>query len=98
MCIRDSDYAGKEIGPGDNAISDDAIIEYIRLKAETAYHPSCTLKMGLDKYSVVDQKLKIHGLEGIRVADASVLPEITSGNLNAPVIMVAEKASDIILN
>ena len=54
--------------------------------------------MGLDKYSVVDQKLKIHGLEGIRVADASVLPEITSGNLNAPVIMVAEKASDIILN
>ena len=93
-----SDYAGKEIGPGDNAISDEAIIEYIRSKAETAYHPSCTLKMGLDKYSVVDQKLKIHGLKGIRVADASVLPEITSGNLNAPVIMVAEKASDIILN
>ena len=93
-----SNYAGKEIGPGDNAISDEAIIEYIRSKAETAYHPSCTLKMGLDKYSVVDQKLKIHGLEGIRVADASVLPEITSGNLNAPVIMVAEKASDIILN
>ena len=60
--------------------------------------PSCTLKMGIDKSAVVDQKLKIHGLEGIRVADASVLPEITSGNLNAPVIMVAEKASDIILN
>mgnify|MGYP003314215290 FL=1 len=54
--------------------------------------------MGIDKSAVVDQKLKIHGLEGIRVADASVLPEITSGNLNAPVIMVAEKASDIILN
>ena len=54
--------------------------------------------MGLDKYSVVDQKLKIYGLKCIRVADASVLPEITSGNLNAPVIMVAEKASDIILN
>ena len=55
-------------------------------------------KMGIDKSAVVDQKLKIHGLEGIRVADASVLPEITSGNLNAPVIMVAEKASDVILN
>ena len=54
--------------------------------------------MGIDKSAVVDQKLKIHGLEGIRVADASVLPEITSGNLNAPVIMVAEKASDSILN
>ena len=54
--------------------------------------------MGIDKSAVVDQKLKIHGLEGIRVADASVLPEITSGNLYAPVIMVAEKASDIILN
>ena len=54
--------------------------------------------MCIDKSAVVDQNLKIHGLEGIRVADASVLPEITSGNLNAPVIMVAEKASDIILN
>ena len=92
------EYAGKEIGPGEDATSDDTIVEYIRSKAETAYHPSCTLKMGIDKSAVVDQKLKIHGLEGIRVADASVLPEITSGNLNAPVIMVAEKASDIILN
>ena len=92
------EYAGKEIGPGEDATSDETIVEYIRSKAETAYHPSCTLKMGIDKSAVVDQKLKIHGLEGIRVADASVLPEITSGNLNAPVIMVAEKASDIILN
>ena len=92
------EYAGKEIGPGEDALSDETIVEYIRSKAETAYHPSCTLKMGIDKSAVVDQKLKIHGLEGIRVADASVLPEITSGNLNAPVIMVAEKASDIILN
>ena len=92
------EYAGKEIGPGEDATSDETIVEYIRSKAETAYHPSCTLKMGIDKSAVVDQKLKIHGLKGIRVADASVLPEITSGNLNAPVIMVAEKASDIILN
>ena len=72
--------------------------EYIRSKAETAYHPSCTLKMGIDKMSVVDQKLKIHGLENIRVVDASVMPEITSGNLNAPTLMIAERASEFILN
>jgi len=72
--------------------------EYIRSKAETAYHPSCTLKMGVDNMSVVDQKLKIHGLENIRVVDASVMPEITSGNLNAPTLMIAERASEFILN
>ena len=93
-----SDYAGKEIGPGDNAISDDAIIEYIRSKAETAYHPSCTLKMGVDDMAVVDQQLRIHGLKNIRVADASVMPEITSGNLNAPTLMIGERASDFITN
>ena len=91
-------YAGREIGPGYNAESDDEIIEYIRSKAETAYHPSCTLKMGVDDMAVVDEKLKIHGLENIRVADASVMPEITSGNLNAPTLMIAERASDFILD
>ena len=74
------------------------IVEYIKSKAETAYHPSCTLKMGLDDMSVVDEKLKIYGLENIRVADASVMPEITSGNLNAPTLMIGERASDFILN
>ena len=91
-------YAGREIGPGYNAESDDEIIEYIRSKAETAYHPSCTLKMGVDDMAVVDEKLKIHGLENIRVADASVMPEITSGYLNAPTLMIAERASDFILD
>jgi len=71
---------------------------YIRSKAETAHHPSCTLKMGVDTMSVVDQKLKIHGLDSIRVVDASVMPEITSGNLNAPTLMIAERASEFILN
>ena len=90
-------YAGKEIGPGENIKTENEIAEYIKSKAETAYHPSCTLKMGIDKMAVVDEKLKIHGLQNIRVADASVMPEITSGNLNAPTLMIAERASEFIL-
>ena len=91
-------YAGKEIGPGENSKTDEEIKEYIRSKAETAYHPSCTLKMGYDEMAVLDEDLKVHGLQNLRVADASVMPEITSGNLNAPTLMIAEKAADLILN
>ena len=91
-------YKRQEIGPGESATDDEHIIEYIRSKAETAYHPSCTLKMGVDKMAVVDEKLKVHGLENLRVADASVMPEITSGNLNAPTLMIGERAADFILN
>ena len=90
-------FAGKEIGPGENKTSDEDLNEYIRANAETAYHPSCTLKMGIDKMSVVDEDLKIYGLQNIRVVDGSIMPEITSGNLNAPTIMIAEKISDTIL-
>ena len=71
----------KKIGPGEHAQTKEVFEEYIRSKAETAYHPSCTLKMGVDNMAVVDQKLKVHGLENLRVVDASVMPEITSGNL-----------------
>jgi len=91
-------YAGKEVGPGSEVQTHELYEEYIRSKAETAYHPSCTLKMGVDKLAVVDQKLKVHGLENIRVVDASVMPEITSGNLNAPTLMIAERAAEFILN
>ena len=91
-------FAGKEIGPGEDANTNEVFEEYIRSKAETAYHPSCTLKMRIDKMAVVDEKLKVHGLENLRVVDASVMPEITSGNLNAPSLMIAEKAADAILN
>ena len=91
-------YTGKEVGPGESAQTDSQIEEYIRSKAETAYHPSCTLKMGVDDMAVVDEKLKIHGLQNIRVADASIMPEITSGNLNAPTLMIGERASDFIMN
>ena len=89
-------FAGKEVGPGENVQTNDLLEEYIRSKAETAYHPSCTLKMGIDKMSVVDQKLQVSGLQNIRVVDASVMPEITSGNLNAPTLMIAERAADFI--
>jgi len=91
-------YSGKEVGPGAKAQSDEQLDEYIRSKAETAYHPCGTLKMGTDKMAVVDENLKIHGLQNIRVIDASVIPEIPSANLNAPTLMIAEKASDIIIN
>jgi len=91
-------YAGKELGPGSDKTSDEDLNEYIRANAETAYHPSCTLKMGIDKMAVVDENLKIHGLQNIRIIDSSIMPEITSGNLNAPTLMIAEKASDIIIS
>ena len=86
------------MGPGSDAQSDEQLNKYIRSKAETAYHPCGTLKMGVDKMAVVDENLKIHGLQNIRVVDASVMPEIPSANLNAPTLMIAEKASDIIIN
>ena len=91
-------YSGEEVGPGAEAQSDDQLNEYIKSKSETAYHPCGTLKMGTDKKAVVDENLKIHGLENIRVVDASVIPEIPSANLNAPTLMIAEKASDLIIN
>jgi choline dehydrogenase len=91
-------FAGKETGPGSNIQTYELYEDYIRCKAETAYHPSCTLKMGIDNMAVVDEKLKVHGIENLRVVDASVMPEITSGNLNAPTLMIAERASEFILN
>jgi choline dehydrogenase len=91
-------FAGKETGPGSDIQTHELYAEYIRSKAETAYHPSCTLKMGIDDMAVVDQKLKVHGIENLRVVDASVMPEITSGNLNAPTLMIAERAAEFILN
>jgi choline dehydrogenase len=93
------DYAGSEIQPGDDVTSDDAIDEFIRQHAESAYHPCGTCRMGAgsDPQAVVDPDLKVIGLDGVRVADTSVFPSITNGNLNGPALMVGEKASDIIL-
>ena len=76
---------------------DDAILEWVRNTATTIYHPTGTCKMGQDKMSVVNEKLQVHGVTGLRVADASIMPTITSGNTNAPTIMIGEKLSDMIL-
>ena len=93
-----SEHAGEEVGPGLDSQSDDELNEYIRSKADTAYHPCGTCKMGVDDMSVVDQDLKVKGIENLRVIDASIIPEIPSANLNAPTLMIAEKGSDYILN
>lgn len=88
----------KEFEPGDDVQSDDAIKHYIREHAETIYHPVGTCKMGVDSMAVVDPAtLKVHGLEGIRVIDASIMPTLISGNTNAPTTMIAEKGADLIL-
>jgi choline dehydrogenase len=88
---------GDELAPGADATSDDDLDAFVRAKAESAYHPSCTCKMGEDEMAVVDGQARVHGIERLRVVDASIMPTIVSGNLNAPTIMVAEKAADMIL-
>jgi choline dehydrogenase len=89
---------GGEISPGPGVSTDAEILSWVGRDGETALHPSCTCKMGTDDRSVVDpSSLKVHGLEGLRVVDASVMPYVTNANIYAPVMMVAEKAADLIL-
>jgi choline dehydrogenase len=92
-------YRGREIQPGETCVSDEAIDAFVRQKAESAYHPSCACKMGsaADPLAVVDPETRVIGVGGLRVVDASIMPSITSGNINAPTIMLAEKAADMIL-
>lgn len=90
-------YRGAEFLPGGGITDDEALAAYVRERAETLYHPVGTAKMGRDKMAVVDEELKVHGVEGLRVVDASVMPVICSGNTNVPTIMIAEKAADMIL-
>jgi len=90
-------FRGEELGPGDGVRSDDEIDGYNRRISQTAHHPCATCAMGVGGNSVVDGELRLHGAEGLRVVDASVIPDLVSGALNAVVIMIAEKASDMIL-
>ena len=87
---------GAELAPGDEVQTDEQILEFIAGEGESAYHPSCTCRMGTDEEAVTDPQLQVHGLEGLRVVDASVMPSVTNGNIYAPVLMIAEKAADII--
>ncbi|SER27250.1 GMC family oxidoreductase [Natrinema salaciae] len=92
------EYRGEELLPGPDVRTDEGLIEHIRETAETLYHPVGTCKMGDDELAVVDDRLRVRGLEGIRVVDASVMPTITSGNTDAPTTMIAEKAADFVRN
>ena len=92
------DYNAGELSPGPEVQTDEEILAWVARDAETALHPSCTTKMGTDEMAVTDPgSLRVHGLDGLRVVDASVMPYVTNGNIYAPVMMVAEKAADLIL-
>ena len=91
------DYRDEEIQPGKHIQTDEEIDAFVRQAVESAYHPSCSCKMGEDNMAVVNSNTQVHGIEGLRVVDSSIFPTVPNGNLNAPTIMVAEKAADIIL-
>jgi choline dehydrogenase len=92
-----ADLQVTELAPGAALESDDEIIKWVKASAETTYHPVGTCKMGSDEMAVVDERLRVRGIEGLRVADASIMPTLTSGNTNAPSIMIGEKAAAMVL-
>jgi len=93
-----AEFNAGEISPGPSVSTDEEILDWVAKDAETALHPSCTLRMGVDEMSVVDPlSMGVHGIDGLKVVDASVMPYVTNGNIYAPVMMLAEKAADLIL-
>jgi choline dehydrogenase len=87
-----------ELAPGPKVQTGEQILDWVGRQAETALHPSCTCRMGIDALSVVDPAtMRVHGVDGLRVVDASVMPYVTNGNIYAPVMMIAEKAADLVL-
>ncbi|MEU4223315.1 choline dehydrogenase [Nonomuraea sp. NPDC026600] len=93
-----AEFSTGELSPGPSVETDEEILDWVAKDAETALHPSCTARMGTDEMSVVDpETMRVHGLDGLRVVDASAMPYVTNGNIYAPVMMLAEKAADLIL-
>lgn len=92
------EFCGEEIQPGKSFDTDEDILNFIKEKAETVYHPSGTCKMGFDQEAVVDKNLKVHGIKGLRIADASIMPTLVSGNTNAVCMMIGERCADFIIN
>ena len=90
------EFQGEEIAPGTEVTSDEALVTYIRDGCSTVWHPVGTCKMGTDPMAVVDPELRVHGVEGLRVVDASIMPTISTGNTNAPTIAIGEKGADLI--
>jgi choline dehydrogenase len=92
------DISAGELSPGAAVQSDAQIMEWVKRDAETALHPSCTCRMGIDDMAVVDpDSMRVHGLEGVRVVDASVMPYVTNANIYAPTMMIAERAASMVL-
>jgi choline dehydrogenase len=90
-------YLSAEYRPGDSVTADDGLLDFARQHGQTIFHPSGTCKMGSDPMAVVDARLRVHGIAGLRVVDCSIMPTLVSGNTHAPVVMIAEKAAAMIL-
>jgi choline dehydrogenase len=90
-------YIAREHEPGTSCANDADMLDYLRRRGGISYHPVSTCRMGNDAAAVVDERLQVHGVQGLRVIDASIMPTIVSGNTNAPTIMIAEKGADMIL-